>query len=91
MATVAPSIADVAEPRAFTMTIKDVLTMIATAVVIVGGIIAGVSWVVDLKSDPVIEKVAENRKAIGDLEKQLMGIERQLVRIEAKLPGKTSQ
>ena len=75
---------------------KDWLAIVASLVVIIAGILGGMTWVVDAKIDPVEQAVGENkdairenREAIAELGKQLTAIDRRLVRIEARL--KTTQ
>lgn len=71
---------------------KDWLAIAAFLVVIIGGIVGGMTWVVDAKIGPVEQAVGdnknairENRDAIAELGRQLTAIDRRLVRIEARL------
>ena len=65
--------------------IPSILSSIAAGVVIVGGIVGGVAWVIDLKIDPLKQTASENKAAMEKVREQLSGVNRKLTGIDTRL------
>lgn len=71
--------------------IKDVLSIAAALVVIIGGILAGMTWIMDAKLEPVRAAVAANKDAISAVSTQISEVEDHLGRVEDRIDSVESR
>ena len=62
--------------------VRDAFSVAAAVVVILAGILGGMTWIIDSKRSPVRETTIENKHALAEVSAQIRGVERHLDRIE---------
>ncbi len=62
--------------------VRDAFSIAAAVVVILAGILGGMTWIIDSKLSPVKETAIENKNSLAEVSAQIRGVERHLDRIE---------
>ena len=62
--------------------VRDAFSMAAAVVVILAGILGGMTWIIDSKLSPVKETAIENENSLAEVSAQIRGVGRFLDRIE---------
>ena len=62
--------------------VRDAFSIAAAVVVILAGVLGGMTWIIDSKLSPVKATTMENKHALAEVSAQIRGLERHLDRIE---------